>query len=372
MPNLRDRSTAQKVYLPTSMRENQYLLVDIPLTDELIAYFQPNDKQNNLSAFYYQLSELFFNCCDKFSLNNAVFIANDKLPKVYFNSEKYQLETTQQLLFFYNPAKHSVRKWYFKGEHRAKKIKLLFLASGEDIRFNAANFHLRVREMLNDFAEQANITLRSIRLRDHQHITYDLFSKEKGCNTSQGHKLRSIENRYRQKDIALPENITEISYAVVTLPVTESLKKLVTFDFASNEPFKPLYEKIRQQLEIAATTHKVSSGAVIANGLEPIVRQDNTEEITTVGEIQKLSYNSENPQEGFSLKFTADTLVNRIYIVLVANREQFAHHGYGKFLQRVEHTLSALAETLAFNGQEDEIVIRFHQHLSFNLQAPTA
>jgi len=367
MPNLRNRSAAQKIYLPTSMRENQYLLIDIPLTDELIALFQPNDTQDNLSAFYYQFSELFFNCCDKFSLRNTVFIANDKLPKVHFNSEKYQLETPQQLLFFYNPSKHTVRKWYFKGEHRAKKIKLLFLAEGDDIRYHSANFHRRVREMIEFFATQAKITVNSIRLRDHQHITYDLFAKEKGCNTSQGHKLRSIENRYLNKDISLPEQLTEISYAVITLPVTENLKKQFHFDFTNNEPFKVLYEKIRQQLEIAANTHKVHSGAVIANGLEPIVRQDSTEEVTTVGEIQKLSYNSENPQQGFSLKFIADSLVNRIYIVLVANKEKFAHHGYGKFLQRVENTLSALAESLAYNAEEDEIVIRFHQHLSFTL-----
>ena len=367
MPNLRNRSSAQKIYLPTSMRENQYLLVDIPLTDELIALFQPTEQQANLSAFYYNLSELFFNCCDQFELQNAVFIANDKLPKVHFNSEKYQLETAQQLVFFYNPAKHFVRKWYFKGEHRAKKIKLLFLATGEDIRYNAANFHQQVRKALALFSEKTQTPLANIRLRDHQHITYDLFAKEKGCNTSQGHKLRSIPNRYINKEIALPSNVTEISYAVITLPVTDKMKKLVNFNFADSEPFKPLYELIRTKLEQAATQHKVTSGAVIANGLAPIVRQDSAEEITTHGEIQKLSYNSENPQQGFSLKCKVDTLVNRIYIVVVANKEKFSHHGYGKFLQNVENALTTLAQELALDAEKDEVFIRMHQHLSLNL-----
>ncbi len=367
MPHLRDRSSAQKVYLPTSMRENQYLLVDIPLSDELISRFQPNEAQNNLSAFYYNLGEVFFNCCDEFEIKNSVFIANDKLPKVHFNSEKYQIETAQQLIFFYNPKQHFVRKWYFQGEHKAKKIKLLFLASGEDIRYNSANFHARVRKMLIAFAKKTQIATETIRLRDHQHITYDLFAKDKGCTTSQGHKLRSIPNRYINKDIDLPENITEISYVVATLPVTDKMKKLVAFNFADQEPFKPLYELIRNKLEQAATQHKVTSGAVIANGLAPIVRQDSAEEITTQGEIQKLSYNSENPQQGFSLKCKVDTLVNRIYIVMVANKEKFAHHGYGKFLQNVENSLTALAKELALDAEKDEIFIRMHQHLSLKL-----
>lgn len=367
MSNLRDRSSAQKVYLPTSMRENQYLLVDIPLTDELILLFQPSEQSHNLSAFYYNLSEVFFSCCDQFGIENTVFIANDKLPKVHFNSEKYQIETVQQLLFFYHPNKHSVRKWYFHGEHRAKKIKLLFLASGEDIRYNSAHFHAKVRKMLMSFAEKTQLPLNSIRLRDHQHITYDLFAKAKGCTGSQGHKLRSIPNRYINKDITLPEKITEISYVVATLPVTDKMKKLVSFNFADNEPFKPLYELIRNKLEQAATQHKVTSGAVIANGLAPIVRQDSAEEITTQGEIQKLSYNSENPQQGFSLECKVDTLVNRIYIVMVANKEKFASHGYGKFLQRVENALTSLAQELALDAEKDEVFVRMHQHLSLTL-----
>ncbi len=370
MPYSRNRSTAHKVYLPTSTRENQYLLVDIPLTEQLIAHILSTDLQakvTDLSEFYYNLNKMFFECCDQFELRNAVFIANDKLPKVHFNSEEYQMETAQQLVFFYDPALHSIRQSYFHGDHKAKKIKLLFLATGEDIRFNSPHFNAQVRQVLNIFANKANIDLSSIRVRDHQHLTFDLFAKEKGCRNTKGHKLRAIPVRYDGQQIELPENITEISYAVATLPMTAALRKLVDFDFATNEPFKVLYEFINSKFKTAAENSQIISGAMIANGLAPIVRQNSEEEITTVGEVQKLSYNSENPQHGFTLSCDAKMLVNKVYIVMAASKENYANQGYAKFLQQVANTLTTLVTELALDGKQDEILIRLHQHISFKL-----
>jgi DUF3083 family protein len=374
MPLSRNRNSANKIYLPTSTRENQYLLVDIPLTEQLISTIQSSNKSltsETLSAFYYNLSELFFKCCDQFELKSAVFIANDKLPKVHFNSEAYQLESAQRIVFFYDPEIHDIRQSYFHGEYKAKKIKLLFLASDENVRLNSPRFNAQVSQILKMLAEKTAIDPKSIRIRDHQHLTYDLFAKDKGCQRSQGHKLRAIPTRYASQQLELPETITEISYAVVTLPLTSTLKKLVSFDFSKPEPFKPLYDLITEKLKMTAEHFNINSGAVIANGLVPIVRQlgndQDQEEITRVGEIQKLSYNSENPQQDFVLSCDADTLANEIYIVMTASKENFAHQGYAKFLQKVENTLTALADELNLNAEKDEVLIRMHQHISFNL-----
>lgn len=372
MPISRSRSSANKIYLPSSTRENQYLLVDIPLSDELIARMQPaNSDSDNLSAFYYNLSELFFSACDTFELKNSAFIANDKLPKVHFNSEEYQVESAQRIVFFYDPALHTVRQAYFHGKQRAKKIKLLFLTSGEDVRLNSPRFNAQVCQVLKVFSEKIDLDSNSIRIRDHQHLTYDLFAKYKGCQRSQGHKLRAIPVRYASQQLELPEAITEISYAVVTLPLNEQLKKSACFDFSSDQPFTPLYELINEKLKVAAKQFNVCSAAVIANGLIPIVRQLNNDEdqeaITRVGEIQKLTYNSENPQQDFALSCDGNALANEVYIVMAASKENFANQGYAKFLQQVENTLTALANELNIDRKNDEIVIRMHQHISFNL-----
>ena len=374
MPLSRSRSSVHKIYLPESTRENQYLLVDIPLTNKLISQVQSSDNNvnnDNLSAFYYNLSELFFNLCDQFELKSAAFIANDKLPKVHFNSEEYQFESAQRIVFFYDPALHTVRQSYFHGEHKAKKLKLLFLASGEDIRLNSPRFNAQVCQVLKAFAEKTALDVHEIRIRDHQHLTYDLFAKEKGCQRSQGHKLRAIPARYASQQLELPTTITEISYAVATLPVTKALRKLVDLNFSTTAPFKLLYELINDKFKATAEHFNIKSGAVIANGLVPIVRQlssdEDQEAITRVGEIQKLTYNSENPQQDFVLSCDGNALVNEIYIVMAASKENFAHQGYAKFLQKVENTLTALANELQLDTEKDEIVIRMHQHISFNL-----
>ncbi len=39
-----------------------------------------------------------------------------------------------------------------------------------------------------------------MKLRDHQHLSYDLFARQKGCNDSYGYKLRDLEKRYEALD----------------------------------------------------------------------------------------------------------------------------------------------------------------------------
>ena len=64
-------------------------------------------------------------------------------------------------------------------EVKCKKIRLLFLATGEDIRANAASFHHNVQRVINSLQEKLLSGQPPLKIRDHQHLTYDLFAKAK-------------------------------------------------------------------------------------------------------------------------------------------------------------------------------------------------
>ena len=129
----------------------------------------------------------------------------------------HQWQTSQQILFYYDPQSHELQNSFFDASIRAKKITLLFLASGDDIRINAALFHQKVTGLLANFIEQIKLPTKAIRLRDHQHLTYDLFAKNKGCLGTQAHKLRPIYDRYKSQDVVISAECSAISYAVINL-----------------------------------------------------------------------------------------------------------------------------------------------------------
>ena len=143
MPLSRTKNLQHKAYIPLSARENQYLMAKIPLTDELLAQYQGHIEQSSARPYeklYQDLADKFFAINDSFSLESTQFIANDKFARVRFSPEKFTAQTKQQVLFLYNPKYHTSRNTFFNGANRAKKITLIFLAKGEDIRVNQPNF----------------------------------------------------------------------------------------------------------------------------------------------------------------------------------------------------------------------------------------
>ena len=202
MSIVRKRSAAHKAYIPSNARDNQYILAEFAITDELVKLIAPDTSKNSAQPYYHfyqSLSQLLFTLSNDYDIKSSLFIANDKLVRVRYSQEMHQWQTSQQILFYYDPQSHELQNSFFDASIRAKKITLLFLASGDDIRINAALFHQKVTGLLANFIEQIKLPTKAIRLRDHQHLTYDLFAKNKGCLGTQAHKLRPIYDRYKSQ-----------------------------------------------------------------------------------------------------------------------------------------------------------------------------
>ena len=369
MSIIRKRSAAHKAYLPGNVRDNQYILAEFSLTDEL--FKQLSGKYSELKPqpyydFYQQISDLFFELTDEVELDNCQFIANDKLARVRFNQEMHQWQTNQQILFYYNPMSHHLKKSFFDGNKRAKKICLLFLATGSEIRVNAASFHNRVSQVVQKFCDKISLDKSDIRIRDHQHLTYDLFAKNKGCNTSQVHKLREIKKRYASQNVQLPEYYSAMDYAVVTLNVSNELLQQVEIDSHSKDPYNPLYTYLTDVFTMAAKRYNLNNGALIANGLVPIVRYSIHEIVSRVGELQMLGYNPEQSPCGIISKWSAGELIDTVQFVFVATPEDNCEQGYGRFLNQIEQAIQLRAVELEINPAKEELMVRFHQHLAYN------
>lgn len=369
MSIFRKRIAANEALLPGNLRDNQYILAEFHLTDELVAQF--SGKYSELKPqpyydFYQQLSTLFFELTNEVELANCQFIANDKLARVRYCQEMHQWQTNQQILFYYNPQQHHLKKSFFDGNKRAKKVCLLFLATGNDIRDNAADFHEKVKQVVQKFCEKISLTKNAMRIRDHQHLTYDLFAKHKGCNTTQVHKLREMRKRYAEQSVVLPECRSEMNYAVVTLNLSNELLQKVEIDSHSGDPYNPLYTYLTDVFTAAAKQYNLNNGALIANGLVPIVRYSIHEIVSRVGELQMLGYNPEQSPCGMVSKWNASELTDSIQLVFVATPEDNTEHGYGRFLNQIEQTMKLMATELAISPTKEDIMVRFHQHLAYN------
>lgn len=369
MSIIRKRSAAHKAYLPGNVRNNQYILAEFSLTDELFQQFSGKYsalKPQPYYDFYQCLSDIFFKLTDEIELDNCQFIANDKLARVRYSQEMHQWQTNQQILFYYNPERHHLKKSFFDGGKRARKICLLFLATGSDIRVNAAGFHNKVSQLVERFCEKIKLDTSDIRLRDHQHITYDLFAKHKGCTTSQVHKLREIKKRYASQEVTIPSHHSAMNYAVVTLNVSNELLKQVEIDSNSKDPYNPLYTYLTDVFTMAAKHYNLNNGALIANGLVPIVRYSIHEIVSRVGELQMLGYNPEQSPCGVVSKWNAAELTDSVQLVFVATPENNSEHGFGRFLNQIEEAMKLMAVELEVDPTKEEMVVRFHQHLAYN------
>lgn len=370
MPIIRKRNAAHKAYIPKNVRDNQYLLAEFNISDGLIQRFaskHSGDASQTYYPFYQSLSKLFFTMAEEFELDNCQFIANDKLARVRFNHEMHQWQTNQQILFYYNPSVHKLKKSFFDASVRAQKITLLFLASGDEIRIDAARFHAQVQQMLLKFCQKIDLAPVEIRLRDHQHLTYDLFTKNKGGVETIAHKLRPIPLRYHSQHVDIPQQSSAITYAVVYVPINHDILKAVDIDVNARDPYNPLYTFITDSFTLAAKQFNLNNGAIIANGLIPIVRHSIHDIISSVGELQILGYNPEHDSCGIVAKWDASKLVDNIQLIFVATKENKAESGFGHFLNQIEQAMRLMCKEIGIAPERDEIIMRFHQHIAYNL-----
>jgi len=370
MSIVRKRSASHKAYIPNNARDNQYIMAEIEVTDALISTVSPNidiHKSQCYLHFYQSLSNLLFSLCNDFKIDSSILVANDKLIRVRYSQEMHQWQTNQQILFYYDPASHKLQNAVFDANVRANKINLLFLATGDDVRDNAGKFHKNVCNLINVLSEQLGLKTNELRIRDHQHITYDLFAKNKGCIGTQAHKLRVVRERYTKNAVALPEDISEMTYAVVSIPTSGSMLNLVDIDSMSDDPYNPLYTYLTDTFSLVTKRYNLNNGALIANGLIPIVRHSEYDTISSQGELQMLGYNPNSSPCGIVSKWKATEFVDTIHLVFVATQEQRTEYGYGRFLNQIESALKLMATELELQPSSTDITIRFHQHIGYNL-----
>lgn len=382
MSIIRKRSAAHKSYLPNNARDNQYILAEFTITDELIQQFStikaaPNtsNSSENYCDFYQRLAKILFDLSDVFEVDNCLFIANDKLTRVRFSQEMHQWQTNQQILFYYNPESHQLKKSFFDANKRAKKISLLFMTTGTKIRENAAGFHAKISQLVTAFADKTTIELSEIRLRDHQHITYDLFTENKIDKSkttieveqnTQTHKLRPIIDRYASQQVMLPEFHSAMTYAIINVPISNRLLNMVDVDPSSTDPYNPLYTYLTDTFTQSAKRYNLNNGALIANGLVPVVRYSIHEITSRMGELQILGYNPAQNPCGIVSKWDAGVLVDNVQLVFVATDKNQTEHGFGRFLNQIEQAIKLMATELEMEPHKEEVIVRFHQHVAYN------
>lgn len=368
MPISRTRNLQHKAYIPSSARENQYLLAKITLTDELLEKFSDLIDHNVEAPYeklYQKLADSFFAINEKLAIESTQFIANDKFARVRFSPEKLTAQTKQQVLFLYNPKYHASQNAFFNGKNKAKKITLVFLPNGTDIRIQSAQFHKIVMKAIESFAKQTSISLADIRICDHQHLTYDLFAKNKGVEGSQPHKFRPMTDRYLADKVTLPTDADALTYAVVDFTINRRIRALAPNDENPQERYNPLYNLISDTFINAAKHYNLNNGAVIANGLVPIVRRSKDENVITNGELLMLGSNPEQASGGYTCKWNSAKLVDSVQLIFVASEQDKTSHGYGKFVNQVEQTLRVFTEKLGFVKEQEEMTVRLHQHVGF-------
>ncbi|MGI2066028.1 DUF3083 family protein [Shewanella sp. MF08487] len=352
-------SHQQKVYLPKEARTKQFITAEIKVTDVLLSQYP------DYQTCYQSLSRLVFNLAEQHDLRNVHVITNDKLPVVRFHTEAYCFQTTEQILFFYNPAYHEAQNLFTQENYRARKLRIVFLATGEDIRSNSANFHSRVREFLNQLMPKLPISELKVKIRDHQHLSYDLFAKSKGYKETYGYKLRAIEPRYKARKCELPENVSSLTYVTVSLPLSRRLKQGLLPDSATD--FTPLYQHLEDSFLKAAASKQLTRLAMIANGLTPLVRNSKFEKLDSKTEVQMIGFDPNALEQQVICHWDADNLVEAAHFIIVAGTKDADDAGFGRFMNNVETALKTFAADIGVDPEREDLVIRFHQHISYQI-----
>lgn len=352
-------NASNRAYIPKKSHSNQYVLAELKPDPEFYQHF------GGAQACYDKLSRLFFRMAEDVGLANIHFIANDKLPVIRYHSEYFCFQTEKQMLFFYNPKYHEAQNLFIKPNYDARKIRLLFLATGDDIRANSAEFHKKVHRLLKHFkAELPDTAPAQLKVRDHQHLSYDLFSGAKGNRETYAYKLRSLYARYEKRHCNLPEPRQELNYVTVNLPLSRRLKQQLGLH---DHDFGALYQRMQDAFFAACEAQQVQRCAFVANGKAPLIRNSKVDVTESNAELQKISFDP-TAEDAQRLSFwDADNLVETVSFIMVAGDEDDVERSYGRFVNRVHKALEQTADAYGLRDTHDDLVVRFYQHISYLL-----
>lgn len=351
------KSQSQKLYLPSNSRENQYFLLEIPTS-------VISKDINHLGLI--ELKNRFFECCKEYGIRNGLFVANDKLVKVRYGEENNVLMTNMQCLVSYSPTQYFGFHSYIEPDVKVSKIAFVVLASGNDIRSQAVNLHSKVTAMLADFASEIEVAVELFKLRDFQHITYDLFAPEKGHKKTVTHGFRSVITRYNQQGLIIPKEHKSHHFVVVKVPIGIELankfeQSQIGFEYTS------LYKQLSKSIKNALEAQSLHQAALVANGKQPFVSINDEEFELESDEIVKLGFDSNVKDQRYLCLFDSKVLVDYIHIVVSATSDDDFQSSYAPFVKRVHNAILSLTEVLHIEPSRDVITCRFFQHLKYSL-----
>jgi len=362
----RKHRAAAKVYVPVDARDNQYIIAEMPLTDDLIKLVVGDinlDTPKPYLNFYQKLAKLAFDVTEECNIEHANFVANNRLVRVRNSDEQQVLHTAQQSFFFYNPTQNSTFKGYYDGAVRSNKVKFLFLATGDNLRADSGAFHQKVYNAVEIIAQRIGLKAGELKVRDHQHLTYDLFAKEKGDKATITHSFREISARYLQQGVEIDDQHTSVTYAIVNIPMTRRLLKGTDIDYDSSAPFEALYQKIDNAFEAAAKENNLHHIAMVANGMSPIVRYEKDQKTIVNGDIISLGFNPENEDGNVVTHWEGERLEDTIRLIFFAKEDDETHNTYGKFVNQVTQSISLLADELQWKKDKDYMLMRLNQQI---------
>lgn len=363
---IRRHRASDKVYVPKNSRDNHYLIAEMPLTDNLLALVDDNidlSAEKPYQNFYQKLTRLAFDVVEKCDISHANFVANNRLVRVRNSEEQQVLHTDKQSFFFYSPNHNSTFKGYFDGAVRSNKIKFLFLATGSNLRENAAEFHQKVIQAVEMISQSIGLNPDDLKVRDHQHLTYDIFAREKNNKESMSHTFREISARYLQQGYEVAESSSAITYAIISMPMTRRLLKNTEINYDSEMPFENLYKKISQAFSNSVQKHQLNHASMIANGMSPIVRFDEQKQTIVNGDIISLGYNPLDKNANVRSIWEGDKLVDTVQLVICATDFDETHKTYGKFVNSVTQAIYSMADELNWKKEQDYMLMRFNQQL---------
>lgn len=363
---IRRHRASDKVYVPKSSRDNHYLIAEMPLTDELLALIDDNidlSAEKPYRNFYRKLTRIAFDVVEECNISHANFVANNRLVRVRHSEEQQVLHTDKQSFFFYSPNHNSTFRGYFDSSVRSNKIKFLFLATGSNLRESAGEFHQKVIQAVELISKKIGLKPNDLKVRDHQHLTYDIFAREKNDKESMSHTFREISARYLQQGYEVSDKSSAVTYAIVSMPMTRRLLKDTEIDYDSDMPFENLYNKISSAFSNSVKKQQLNHATLIGNGMSPIVRFDEEEKQVINGDIISLGYNPHDKNPTVKSIWQGDKLVDNIQLVICATDFDETHKTYGKFVNSVTQAIYGMAEELNWKKDHDYMLMRLNQQL---------
>jgi hypothetical protein len=363
---LRKHRAGDKVYLPKDSRDNQYILAEFPLTDELLEKVVGSidtSVKKPYQKFYQKLAVSIFETVEKFGISHANLVANNKLVRVRYSGEQQVLHTEQQSFFFYCPSHNATFKGYFDGAVKARKIKLLFLATGEQLRLNSAAFHEKIFNAVTEISENLGLAQNEIKVRDHQHITFDLFAKEKGLKDTITHSFREMADRYSKQGFDIGEDHTSLTYTVVSIPMARRLLKGTDINYDADQPYQALYQKIEDAFKSSVEKNAIKHAALLGISASPIVRYNKEDSVNLNGEIVGIGFDPSKEETFVTSMWEGDTLVDTIRFIFFANERDESNNNYGKFANQSIQAVKDFADTVNWKKDHDDIIVRIHQHI---------